>query len=123
METIPLDPPAFPTKEERTLAMAAHLAAFAGHVFPFAHIIAPLVIWMIRRDASAFVNDQGKESVNAQITVTVYAAICIPFCLVGIGFVMLGVLWLAGVILVIVAAVAAYEGRPYRYPLILRLVR
>ena len=105
------------------MAMAAHLAAFAGHLFPFAHIIAPLIIWMLKRDQSAFVNDQGKESVNAQITATIYAAICVPFCLVGIGFVMLGVLWLAGVILVIVAAVAAYEGRPYRYPLILRLVR
>ena len=71
-------------------------------MFPFAHIIAPLIVWMLKRDASAFVNDQGKESVNAQITATIYAAICVPFCFVLIGFVMLLPLWLAGVVLVII---------------------
>ena len=110
-------------QEERTFAMATHLAAFAGHLFPFAHIIGPLVVWMMKRDTSSFVNEQGKESVNAQITVTIYAVICIPFCFVLIGFVMLGVLYVAAIILVILAAMAAYEGRPYRYPMILRLVK
>ncbi len=105
------------------MAMAAHLAAFAGHLFPFAHIIAPLIVWMIKRDTSAFVNDQGKESVNAQIAVTIYAVICVPLCFIGIGILMLIALWLANVILVIIAAMAAYEGRAYRYPLILRLVK
>ena len=111
------------TKEERTVAAAAHLAAFAGHLFPFAHIIAPLAVWLWKRDSSAFVNDQGKESINAQITATIYAVACIPLCFVLVGFVLLGLLYLAGVILVILAAVATYEGRVYRYPLILRLVR
>lgn len=123
MDNVPLPAPVSPTSEERTLAMVAHLAAFAGHMFPFAHIIAPLIIWMIKRDASAFINDQGKESVNAQITITIYAVICVPLCLIGIGILMLIALWLASVILVIVAAMAAYEGRAYRYPLILRLVK
>ena len=123
MENVPLMAPVAPNSEERTFAMAAHLAAFAGHLFPFAHIIAPIVVWMMKRDASAFVNDQGKESVNAQITLTIYMVICIPFCFLLIGFLMLFVVWLAGVILVIMAAMAAYEGRAYRYPMILRLVK
>ena len=111
------------TQEERTVAAAAHLAAFAGHLFPFAHIIAPLAVWLWRRDRSAFVNDQGKESINAQISLTIYVVACIPLCFVLIGFVLIGLLYLAGVIFVILAAVATYEGRVYRYPLILRLVR
>ena len=123
MDNIPLNAPVLPTSEERTMAMVAHLAAFAGHLFPFAHIIAPLIVWVIKRDSSRFVDDQGKESVNAQITATIYAAICVPLCLVLVGFVGLIVLYLANVVLVIMAAMAAYEGRAYRYPLILRLVK
>ena len=123
MENPSLNAPVLPTSDERTMAMAAHLAAFAGHLFPFAHIIAPLIVWTMKRDTSAFVNDQGKESVNAQIAVTIYAAICVPLCFIGIGIIMLIALWLANVILVIIAAMAAYEGRAYRYPLILRLVK
>ena len=122
MQALPLLPSAGYTKEERTWAAVAHLAAFAGHIFPFAHIFVPLAVWFWRRDTSVFVDDQGKESVNAQITVTIYAAVCVPFCFILIGFVMLGVLYLAAVILTILAAMAAYEGRVYRYPLILRLV-
>ena len=66
--------------EDRTWAMAVHLSAFAGHIFPFAHIFVPLVIWLIRRDTSAFVNDQGREAVNAQITFTIYFAVSVVTC-------------------------------------------
>ena len=48
---------------------------------------------------------------------------CVPLCFVLVGIVLIGLLYLAAVILVILAAMAAYEGRAYRYPLILRLVR
>ena len=104
-------------------AMIAHLSAFAGHLFPFAHILAPLVVWLVKKDTSAFVDVEGKEALNAQISVTIYACIAIPLCFVLIGFVILPLLYVANVILVIVAAIAANEGRPYRYPFILRLVR
>ena len=109
--------------EDRTWAMVVHLSAFAGHIFPFAHIIAPLVVWLVRRESSAFVNDQGREAVNAQISVTIYAAIAGVLCFVLIGWPMLGILYLANVVLVIVAAIAAHEGKTYRYPFILRLVK
>lgn len=109
--------------EDRSWAMAVHLSAFAGHVFPFAHIIAPLVIWLLRRDTSAFVDDQGKESVNAQITFTIYFAVAVALCFVLIGIPLLAGLYLANLILVIMASIAAHEGKVYRYPYILRLVK
>ena len=65
--------------------MVAHLSAFAGHIFPFAHIIAPLVVWLVRRETSAFVDDQGKEAINAQITFTIYSAVAVVLCFVFIG--------------------------------------
>ncbi len=111
------------SSEDRTWAMVTHLSAFAGHVFPFAHIIVPLVVWLLKRDTSAFVDDQGKESVNAQITFTIYfaAAAVLSFLLIGIP--LLVALYVANLVLVIVAAIAAHDGKTYRYPFILRLVK
>ena len=115
--------PATLTKDERNWAMIAHLSAFAGHIFPFAHIIAPLVVWLLRRDTSAYVDDQGKEAVNAQISVTIYAAAGALLCFVLIGLPILLGLYVANIILIILAAIAASEGRVYRYPFILRLIK
>jgi uncharacterized Tic20 family protein len=116
----PADQP--PTKEENTWAMVCHLSAFAGHLFPFGHIIAPLIVWILKKDQSAFVDDQGKEALNCQIAFTIYAAIALALCFLLIGFLLLPVVWLADVILVIVAAIKANEGVRYRYPFIFRLV-
>lgn len=118
----PLLPPG-PSKEERTWALAAHLSAFIGHFIPFGHLIGPLVIWLIKRDQSEFIEDQAREALNAQISVTIYMAFAMLLILVLIGFPLLFVIWLADVILVIVAAVSANDGTRYRYPFILRLVK
>jgi uncharacterized protein len=120
-ETPLLPPP--PSPVERTWAMAGHLSALAGHFVPFGHIFGPLIIWLIKRDESEFVGDQAKEALNAQISFTIYAAVAAVLILVLIGFALLFVIWLADLILIIVAAVSANEGKYYRYPLILRLIK
>jgi uncharacterized Tic20 family protein len=125
MEIPPVPPslPPAPDKEERTWALAAHLSAFAGHLIPFGHILGPLIIWLIKRDSSEFVEDQAREALNAQISVTIYGAIAVLLIFVLIGFPLLFALWLADIVLVIVAAVRANDGFRYRYPLIFRLVK
>ncbi|MEI8235459.1 MAG: DUF4870 domain-containing protein [Verrucomicrobiota bacterium] len=115
--------PAPPTQEERTWALAAHLSAFAGYSFPFGHIWGPLIVWLVKRDSSAFVADQAKEALNAQISVTIYAAIALLLLVVVIGLPLLLLVLIGDVILIITAAMAANDGRPYRYPYILRLVK
>ena len=92
--------------------MVAHLSAFAGHLFPFAHIIAPLVVWLTKRDTSAFLDIEGKEAVNAQITFTIYAFVCGVLCFVLIGIPLLVGLYVANVIFVIVAACARTRDGP-----------
>ncbi len=108
--------------QERNWATIAHLSAFIGHFIPFGHIIGPLAVWLLKRDSSAFVADQAKEALNAQLSVTAYASVAGALCFIVIGFPLLFALWLADVVFVIIAAVAAGEGRAYRYPLIFRLV-
>ena len=127
MNTDPLLPtsalPLALSKEDRTWGLIVHLSAFAGHIFPFAHIIAPLIIWQVKKDASAFVDDQGREAVNAQISVTIYGAVAVALCFLLIGLPLLGGLYVANFVLVIVAAIAANDGKAYRYPFILRLIK
>lgn len=107
----PHTPPLPVSKEERLWAMGAHLSAFAGHFFPFGHIFGPLIIWLAKRDTSAFVGEQAKEALNAQLSVTIYAFVGALLVLVLVGIPLLLALWAADIVFIIVAAIAAYDGK------------
>ncbi len=100
----------------------AHLSAFSGHFIPFGHVVGPLIVWLAKRDTSEFVAHHAKESLNAQLTATLYFAIAGVLCLVLIGIPLLIGVWIADIVLVIIAAITAYDGKSYRYPFILRLI-
>jgi uncharacterized Tic20 family protein len=110
-------------KESRTWGMLAHLSSFAGYVIPFGNIFGPLIIWLMKRDLMEFVNDQGKEALNFQISMTIYIVISIPLCFILIGIPILIGLALFDVIIKIIAAVKANEGVRYRYPLCIRFIK
>jgi uncharacterized protein len=114
---------AAPTQDERTWGMIAHLSAFAGIVFPLGgNILAPLIIWLTRRDTSAYVEIEAREALNFNITVALGWLVCgsLFFALIGIPLgVVLFFYWL---VMVIVAGVKTSEGVGYRYPISLRLV-
>ena len=110
------------SQEERTWGMACHLSALAGLIFPFGNIIGPLVVWLMKKDEYSFVDDQGKESLNFQLSLLIYS-IVIALPSLFLLFLPLIALWGAGVVFAIIAGVAANEGRAYRYPLTLRLIK
>lgn len=114
-----------PDKDARTWAMLVHLSSLIGLIvpIPFANIIAPLILYMIKKDDFPFVDDQGKESLNFQITVTLLVLLCIPLILLCIGIPLVILISLAWLILVIIASVQANDGKSYRYPLTLRLIK
>ena len=111
------------SRDERTWAMLAHLSALVGYsIVPFGNIVAPLVIWLIRKDQSWFVDDQAKESINFQISMVIYALISIPLVLLLIGIVLLILLYVFGIVMVIIAAIKANDGVQYRYPVTIRFI-
>jgi uncharacterized Tic20 family protein len=111
-------------KKANPWALFCHLGALSGYIgVPFGNIVLPLVIWLIKKDEFPFVDEQGKESVNFQISVTIYAIIAGLLCFIFIGFVLLPVILIAGVVLVIIASVRVNKGEGYRYPLTLRLIK
>ncbi len=110
------------TRDERNWAMACHLVSFAGYVIPFGNVIGPLLLWLLKREEWPLVDDQGKESLNFQITWTIFFFISIVLCFVAIGFLLLPVVILADLILVVIATIKASEGERYRYPLAIRFI-
>ena len=85
------------SKDAKMWAMFCHLAALAMFTsIPFAWVLGPLIIWLIKKDDFAFVEDQGKESLNFQISVSIYMLCCLPLiCLAGIGaFLIAGIVYL-----------------------------
>ena len=121
--------------EERKWAMAAHLcgllwlAGGSGLIFfPFGGLVlftmlGPLIIWLSKGQSMPFVAEQAKESLNFQITVLLLGLAFLVLALVLIGFVLLWILGLVNLVLVIIAAVQVSDGKPYRYPFCLRLVK
>ncbi len=115
--------PTMDERQERNWGMGCHLAALAGFIIPFGNIIGPLVIWLIKRDESEFVNDQGKESLNFQITVTILAIVSAILIFVLIGIALLVFVAVFSLVMIVMATVKASEGEKYRYPFNIRLIQ
>ncbi len=104
-------------------ATLAHLSALAGFVIPFGNLVGPLVVWLIKREEMPFVDNQGKEALNFNISMTIYMMVALTLILVLIGIPLLIFLAIAWLVLVIIASVKANEGIAYRYPVTIRLIQ
>lgn len=110
-------------KHERTWAMLCHLSVFSVFFTGVGYIVGPLVVWLIKKDEYPLVDDQGKESLNFQISITIYAIASALLILVIVGAVLLPAVIVFDFIEVIIASVRANEGKPYRYPLNIRFIK
>lgn len=108
-----------PTSDERLLAVLSHLLA----IVPGIGILGPLVIYLLKKDDSAFVAANSKESLNFQISVFIAYVIGAILVIVLIGILLLWIIGILNVVLVIVATIRATENKVYRYPFNLRLIR
>jgi uncharacterized protein len=109
--------------EERQWGMFAHLAALAGFLIPFGNLIGPLVVWQVKKNEMPFVDDQGKEALNFQITVALAVLVCFLLMVVLIGFLLLPLVGIAALVFTIIGALKANAGERYRYPFAIRLIK
>lgn len=117
-ETTPPPPPTS-SGDDNSLAMLVHLS---GILFS---VIVPFIVWIVNKDKAdkGFLNDQCKEALNFQITVFIASFVAGILTIVLIGFLLIPAIWLANVVLSIMAGLAAQKGEAYRYPFALRLVK
>lgn len=113
-------------KDARMWAMFCHLAGLAGFVIPviLSGIIAPLIIWQIKKDDHPFIDENGKEALNFQISIGIYALVSILliplFC---IGAFLLTAVGIFNLVFMLIAAIKANNGFHYRYPLCIRFIK
>ena len=105
-----------PEKDARNWGMICHLAALSGYIIPFGNVLGPLIVWAIKKDEHPFVNDQGKEALNFQLTMTIVAIVCFALMFVLVGFLLIAVFCVYALIMIIIASIKANEGVYYRYP-------
>ena len=116
-------PATSPTAVERNWAVAAHVSGLiAACFFGIGAVLAPLIIWLVKRDEMPFVADQAREALNFQVTMLLIGFVCWLLVFVLIGIPMLFVLGVFDLVCCILAAIKASEGVAYRYPFALRLI-
>jgi uncharacterized Tic20 family protein len=117
--------PRGPSRNERQWAMGCHLIGLSGIIIPlpFAGIIATLVLWLLKREDGVFIDIHGKEALNFQISLIMYAAVCFFLTMIAIGFLLLILLALFAFISIVVAGVKASEGSEFSYPMCIRFIK
>ena len=138
---------------QNTNAFLIHISAFAGFIFPLGGIITPLIAWQTLKDRSTFLDEQGKEAVNFNISYTLYLWIIsltfIPLAIsslftgnsfhynhnfdLNFGFENIfslfglasfaGIIALIRIILIILAGLKAKDGENYKYPLTIKFIK
>lgn len=110
--------------EEKTFGMLCHLLGFAGVIgIPFGNILGPLIMWLVKKNESSFVDQCGKESLNFQISLTIYAVVCALLTIILIGFAGLFAILIIDIICIIKASIKANNGKTYTYPLTIRFIK
>ena len=125
MENLPPPVPAPPSQPttDNSLAVVMQVLGFAGFVFPFGNIIAPLTLWLIKRADSPLLDRTGKEVINFQMSYTIYAAVAGVLCFVLIGLLILPIIFILWIVFMVIAAVKTSNGEEYRYPATIRLLQ
>lgn len=111
-------------RDARMWAMICHLSALAGIILPASgNIVAPLIIWQIKKDDNPFIDEQGKEAVNFQISMSIYflASVILTFVCVGVPLIIATII--VFFVFLLIAAVKANNGFHYRYPLTIRFIK
>lgn len=105
------------SKDARMWAMLCHLLGL------FTSFLGPLIVWLIKKDESSFVDNQGKEALNFQITVAIALIASGLLCFACIGIVLMPAVGIVDLVFCIVACAKANGGEAYRYPVCIRFIK
>ena len=105
-----------PSNDDKNIATVTHLG---GTVFSF---IPALLVWILKKDDSAYIGAQAKEALNFQITILIATFVAGILIWLLVGFILLPLIWLLNIVFCIIAAISTSKGETYRYPFCLRLI-
>jgi uncharacterized Tic20 family protein len=105
-----------PSADDKNIAVITHITGIFFSIFP------GLIVWLLKKDESPYISEQAREALNFQISLLIAYFISCVLMFILIGFLLIGLVWLANIIFSIIAAVAVSKGENYRYPFSLRLI-
>ncbi len=112
-----------PDTDVRNWAMFCHLSPLIGYIIPLGSIIAPLVLWLMKREDMPFVDEQGKEVLYFQLTMLIGYLVGFILMLVFIGVLVVVILAIFNLIMLIIGAVRAQAGEHFHYPFSIRFIK
>jgi len=104
------------SNDDRLFAALIYVISF------FTAFIGPIIIWLLKKDSSEFVDYHGRQYLNFLISYTIYGIIAGIAVVIFIGFVLLPIVGIVAFVFTIIGAVKAYEGEYYRMPFIFRIL-
>jgi hypothetical protein len=111
------------SSDERMWGMLCHLSAMTGYFSGIGFVLGPLIVWLLKKDQYSFVDEQGKEALNFQITVLIAGVACLILVLLLIGVLLLWILGVVNFVMIIIAVINTNNGEHYKYPFSLRLIK
>jgi uncharacterized Tic20 family protein len=102
--------------DNRGYSMLLHFSQLSGIVVPVFGWLIPLILWLIKRE-DPYINEQGKVVFNWIVSSFIYFILCLVLTLVLVGFFMMVALGITSIILIVLGAIKAKEGKVQNYPL------
>lgn len=107
------------SSEEKTLAGIMYIMC----MIPVVNFLGPLIIWLVKREESTFIDDHGKQIVNFQIMMFLGGIVSTLLAVIFIGGILGTILFIGNIALSIVGAVKAFNGESYTYPINLKILK
>ena len=109
-------------KSEKEFGLLVYASSFAGYLIPLGSILGPLILWLMKREESRFVDQCGRNCLNFKISLFIYVVVSAVLVLVGIGVILLAALAILDLVCTVIGTVKASEGKVYKYPLTIKFL-
>jgi uncharacterized Tic20 family protein len=121
------------SSDDKNFSVLMHLSILAHLVFPYVAVAIPIIMWMNKREKSAFIDDHGREAINFHITISIYSfvlpiiGVIIAILTLGLGIIILIPLiflpYVLSIVGMIMAIVHTNRGEYFRYPMTIRFIQ
>jgi|SRR5690606_16433508 len=108
--------------DEKQWILLSHLGTLIGYIIPFGNVVVPLLVYSMKKE-SPLIQEHSRNSLNFQISITIYMVISFILVFILIGVALIFILALVQLICVIIATIKADRGELYRYPITIQFVK
>lgn len=111
------------TPEQKQMGLIMHLSQLANLILFPVGIVVPIVIWQTQKEKTPALDAHGKMVTNFMISMTIYFIVSFILAFVLIGFLLLPIVAVIGIVFPIIGGIKANNGELWEYPLAIKFLR